>query len=74
MDRLKPLHHLYAGARGLDTVYAGAAVSWVHREFRSAPAWRVEMDIVFIGALVAFFVLSFGLIRFCERLSDGERR
>lgn len=32
------------------------------------------MDFVFIGAMVAFFVLSFGLIRFCERLSDGERQ
>jgi hypothetical protein len=32
------------------------------------------MDIAFIGAMIAFFVLSVGLIRFCERLSDGERR
>jgi hypothetical protein len=32
------------------------------------------MDIVFVGALVAFFVLSFGLIRFCERLADGGQR
>ena len=32
------------------------------------------MDIAFIGAMIAFFVLSVGLIRFCERLADGERR
>jgi hypothetical protein len=32
------------------------------------------MDIVFIAAMLAFFALSVGLIRFCERLSDGGRR
>lgn len=32
------------------------------------------MDVVFVGVLVAFFVLSYGLIRFCERLSKGEQR
>jgi hypothetical protein len=32
------------------------------------------MDIVFVGAMIAFFVLSVGLIRFCERLFDGDRR
>jgi hypothetical protein len=32
------------------------------------------MDIVFVGALVAFFILSFGLIQFCEWLSKGEQR
>jgi len=32
------------------------------------------MDIVFVGALVAFFVLSVGLISFCARLSEGEQR
>ncbi len=32
------------------------------------------MDIVFIGAMIVFFVLSVGLIRFCERLADGGQR
>lgn len=31
-------------------------------------------DLVFLGLLVAFFVASFGLIRFCDRLAGGERR
>jgi hypothetical protein len=29
------------------------------------------MDVLFVGAMVAFFVLSVGLIRFCGRLYDG---
>ncbi len=32
------------------------------------------MDIVFVGAMIAFFVLSVGLIRFCGRLYDGGQR
>jgi hypothetical protein len=32
------------------------------------------MDIAFVGALIAFFVLSVGLIRFCDRLSKGGQR
>ncbi len=32
------------------------------------------MDFVFIGAIVVFFALSAGLIRFCERLRrDGGK-
>ena len=32
------------------------------------------MDIAFVGAMIAFFALSVGLIRLCERLLDGDRR
>ncbi len=32
------------------------------------------MDALYLVVLLAFFALSVGLIRFCERLSDGERR
>ena len=32
------------------------------------------MDIVFVGALVVFVVLSMGLIQFCAWLSKGEPR
>lgn len=32
------------------------------------------MDIAFVGALIAFFVLSVGLIIFCERLFGGGQR
>jgi len=32
------------------------------------------MDIVFVGAMIVFFVLSVGLIRFCEGLSKGDQR
>ncbi len=32
------------------------------------------MDFIFIGAIVAFFALTAGLIRFCERLRrDGGK-
>lgn len=31
------------------------------------------LDALFIGLLVGFFVLSVGLVRFCERLSAGDR-
>jgi len=32
------------------------------------------MDFIFIGAIVAFFALSAGLIRFCEHLRrDGGK-
>ncbi len=32
------------------------------------------MDFAFIGAMIAFFVLSVGLIRFCDRLAKGDQR
>jgi hypothetical protein len=73
-DHAGPLHRLYTAAYGLDTVYTGTALSCGQRDSYPVPDWRVQMDIVFIGAMIAFFVLSIGLIRFCERLSDGERR
>ncbi len=31
-------------------------------------------DVIFVGLLVGFFVLSIGLIRFCERLGKGDQR
>jgi hypothetical protein len=31
-------------------------------------------DLVFIAVMLAFFALSVGLIRFCERLAKGEQR
>ncbi len=35
---------------------------------------ELEMDFIFIGAIVAFFALSAGLIRFCEHLrSNGGK-
>lgn len=32
------------------------------------------MDLIFVAAMVAFFALSAGLIRFCEKLMDPRRR
>jgi len=31
-------------------------------------------DVAFLALLIAFFVASWGLIRFCERLAEGEER
>ncbi len=31
------------------------------------------LDALFIGLMVGFFALSVGLVRFCERLSAGEK-
>jgi len=31
-------------------------------------------DVVFIALMLAFFALSVGLIRFCERMARGEQR
>ena len=70
----RPLHRLYTAPHGLDTVFAGAALSCGHGQSRSLPDWRVEMDIVFVGALVVFVALSMGLIQFCAWLAKGEQR
>jgi len=32
------------------------------------------MDLVFVAIMVAFFALSGGLIRFCEKLKEQGRR
>jgi hypothetical protein len=32
------------------------------------------LDFVFLAALIGFFALSVGLIRFCDRLLEGDRR
>jgi hypothetical protein len=39
-------------------------------DFRSA----VMMDIVFVAAIVAFFAISVGLVRFCAGLLSGGGR
>ena len=32
------------------------------------------MDLVYLGATVLFFVLTWGLVRLCAALQGGERR